>query len=620
MANRIQGITIELNGDTTKLEKSLKGVNGEVKSTQNALNDVKKLLKLDPTNIDLLRQRQKLLGNQIENTNNKLEALKKAQADMDAAGVDKSSAAYMALDREIIDNEISLKGLKKAAAQSNATLEQVAAVADKVADGANKVADATKGMSTAAAGALTALGGMAYKAVTGADELNTLAKQTGFSVEELQKFEYAADRVDVSVSDITGAAAKMKKAMASGSDAFDQLGVRITNVDGSMRDVNSVFYDVLGALSRIGNETERDQMAMQIFGKSADQLAGIVDDGGAALRSMGNEAESLGLIMSGDTLDGLNQVNDAIDQLKAQAKAQFAQTGAKVVQALLPIIAEVLTMLDRALNWLASLNTEQIRTLMTILAIVAAISPVASIIAAIAGAISALIPVILTMNAAIAANPAILVIAAIGAAIIALAVLVVASWDQIKAAFQAMVEKIKAGAEQIKSMVQAAFQAAVEAATALMHGVLSLAKGIANGVISMVEGAINSVINSLNGLIGMINSVAQALAGLVGMSFGGIGDIPTVNLPKFAKGGSLTSGAALVGEAGPELLTVAGGRATVTPLTASIDSKSLAALGAGGTQQTNVNIQFSGSLAQLAAVLQPAIAAETTRRGVSLIK
>jgi hypothetical protein len=74
--------------------------------------------------------------------------------------------------------------------------------------------------------------------------------------------------------------------MAGSPDAFNDLGVSVTNADGSMRDAESVFNDTLKALSQIDNETERDQKAYEIFGKSADQLAGIIDDGGAALQQL----------------------------------------------------------------------------------------------------------------------------------------------------------------------------------------------------------------------------------------------------------------------------------------------------------------------------------------------
>ena len=78
MANRIKGITVEINGDTTKLSKALEGVNKNIRSTQSQLKDVEKLLKLDPTNTELLSQKQKLLADAVSSTKEKLETLKTA--------------------------------------------------------------------------------------------------------------------------------------------------------------------------------------------------------------------------------------------------------------------------------------------------------------------------------------------------------------------------------------------------------------------------------------------------------------------------------------------------------------------------------------------------------------
>ena len=197
MADKIRGITIELGGDASGLSKALKSVNGEISETQKQLKDVEKLLKLDPKNTELLSQKQKLLGDQIKNTSSKLETLKQAQANMDANGVDENSEQYMALRREIAATETEVKNLKTASQETSTAMSGVAQAAEKIAKGAQKVADKTMKLSAAAAGALGAIGGLAYNTVKSADELNTLAKQTGFSVEELQKFQYAADLVDV---------------------------------------------------------------------------------------------------------------------------------------------------------------------------------------------------------------------------------------------------------------------------------------------------------------------------------------------------------------------------------------------------------------------------------------
>lgn len=645
MADRLKGITLEIGGDTQNLSKSLKNVNDTIKSTQTQLKDVQKLLKLDPTNTELLRQKQQLFRDAVAESKEKLEALKQAQATMDANGVDKNSEQYMALQREIISTTQDVERLEDAANQSNVALEQVGAVAEKVADGASKVADATRGLSTAAGGALVAIGGMAYKAVTTADDLNTLAKQSGFTTAELQKMQYAGDLIDTSMEDITSSAIKLKKNMISTSstvaEAFDTLGVSVRDSNGELRDSTTVYWEIINALSQVENGTERDTLALTLLGKSADNLAGIVDDGGQALRQLGDEAEQAGLIMSQETLDNLNEVNDKIDTVKAKAQGTLAVTGAKAMEALLPVFEKVVAMLTDVLTWVSNLDAGQIQLIATILAIVAAISPIASLIANIAGAVSALTPVITAVNAAVAANPAILIISLIVAAIIGLTVLIVANWDKIKAVFSAawewikstfsdlvdwgknlissVVDWFKSGWEAFTGFIDDVGAAIGDAMTAVINAIVNGVKSLLNSGISLVENFANGVIDIINKVINAINSVVDAVAGVFGLSFSGIKNLDRIQLPRLAKGGQVLSGTALVGEAGPELLTVAGGRTVVTPLTSGA-AGGAAAYAAPQQTVTKVDVSFSGSLAQLANILQPVIVAETTRRGEAFVR
>ena len=282
---KVRGVTIEIGGDVSELSKALKGVNSDISKTQKELKDVEKLLKLDPSNTELLRQKHERLGKQVADTKTKLETLKKAEEELNKNGVDKHSDQYRALEREIVSTEHSLRELEAAAAASNVTLTKVSQTFGKISDASGKVAQATKGISTAAGGALAGIAGLAYKSVQAADDLNTLAKQTGLSTAELQKMQYASDLIDVSVDSITGAMTKMKKNMTSTSKdtqaAFQRIGVSVQDSNGQLRDATTVFYEVLEGLSHVANETERDTLAMQLFGRSADELAGIVDDGGA---------------------------------------------------------------------------------------------------------------------------------------------------------------------------------------------------------------------------------------------------------------------------------------------------------------------------------------------------
>ena len=594
MADKIRGITIELGGDTSGLSKALKDVNSEINDTQKQLKDVEKLLKLDPKNTELLAQKQKLLGDQINNTKGKLETLKQAQATMDQNGVDKNSDQYLALQREIISTEREVKNLENASKETQKAMSGIGDAAKKVADGAQTVADKTKVLSGAAAGVLGAIGGLAYKAATSADDLNTLAKQTGFSTEELQKFQYAADLVDVSVDDITGAAKKLKKAVSSDSKELAALGVKTKNADGSFRDINDIFYDTLSALGNIKNETERDAAAMAIFGKSADSLAGIVDDGGKALKELGQEAEDMGLILSQDTLDSLNQVNDKIDRLKAQSKARLAETGAKAMEVLTPVLEKVLNLLDRLLTFIGSLNEDQLQTIMTILAVVAAISPLASLIAKISSLVANIPTLINGVSSALTwlmANPMALLIAGI----VALVVLIATKGDEIQAMLQKLDDWLQGvftkdwtevfgpvlggilngffdNVKIVWDMIKGVFDGIIDFIRGVFTGDWERAWNGLKGIFtSIVSGLANAFKTPLNAIISMINTIidginwlidqANKLAGIFGVQIGKVGYIPML-----ANGGVVTKGQAIVGEAGPELLNVSNGKTTVTPL------------------------------------------------------
>ncbi len=158
-ASRIKGITIEIGGDTTKLQTALKGVNTEIKNTQAQLKDVEKLLKLDPGNTELLAQKHKLLGQAVEETKNKLETLKTAQQQADEALKNGtiSKDQYDALQREIIETEQELKRLEEQANQSATALQKISATGEKFQEVGGKIEGAGKKMLPVTA-TVTALG------------------------------------------------------------------------------------------------------------------------------------------------------------------------------------------------------------------------------------------------------------------------------------------------------------------------------------------------------------------------------------------------------------------------------------------------------------------------------
>ena len=645
---KVRGVTIEIGGDVSELSKALKGVNSDISKTQKELKDVEKLLKLDPSNTELLRQKHELLGKQVADTKTKLETLKKAEEELNKDGVDKHSDQYRALEREIVSTEHSLRELEAAAAASNVTLTKVSQTFGKISDASGKVAQATKGISTAAGGALAGIAGLAYKSVQAADDLNTLAKQTGLSTAELQKMQYASDLIDVSVDSITGAMTKMKKNMTSTSKdtqaAFQRIGVSVTESNGQLRDSTTVFYEVLEGLSQVANETERDTLAMQLFGKSADELAGIVDDGGAALKELGLEAEQLGLIMDQQTLDSLNNVNDSIDKLKAKANGELAQAGAKAMEALMPVFEKVLDAMSKALDYIGSLDADQIKMLATLLSVTAAISPVAKGVSNVTGLISKLtgtggaIPKAIEICNKLSGTVLPKVVSAlkvfpglgITAAIIALVALIATKGDEIQKFINKACDFIKGLLDKLFNWLNDHGLATLAAFVKSVKDFIGDVQKVLSGIIDFIRGvftgdwqrAWKGIVDIFSGIFGgikdLIKAPINAVIGAINKVIGGFNKLRSVagksqvsTIPLLARGGIVSSGSAIVGDAGPELLTMMGGRAVVQPLTSSTTNNTNTNLG-GVT--INVYGAAGQNVRELADIIMDEMQAATDRK------
>lgn len=479
--SRLKGITVEIDGNTTSLQKSLKDVDKSLRDTQTQLKDVNKLLKLDPSNVDLLKQKQKLLTDAVKDTKKRQDELKKALEDAKNAGDTEAARDQQdRLQRELIETTLNLEDLQDQLNHCSPVLESISA---KTGEWAEK----TKGISTVAAGAAAGMLGMAASAASTADDLLTMSNVTGFSVEELQKLQYASSFIDVSYETMTGSIQKLTKNMANGSDAFEKLGVVIHNSDGSMRNAKDVWYDAIKALGGIQNETERDAVSMELFGKSAMEMAGIVDDGGEALISLGEDAEATGNILSGEAVESAVAFNDQIDELKAKASQAFLEAGASLAETLVPALEKLVEVVTNVLSWFGNLDGSTQALILSVLALVAAISPVLGMISAISAAAAALNVGMLPMLGTIA-----LIIAAVSA-VIAIGVALYQNWDTIVAKCSEFSANVQAKFEEIRASIGDKVEAAKKKVSDVFESIRKTIKEKIDAAKEAVSGAIEKI-------------------------------------------------------------------------------------------------------------------------------
>ena len=286
MAGRIKGITVEIGGDTTGLEKALKGVNSSIKTTQSALKDVERLLKLDPTNTELLTQKQKLLKDAIASTSEKLETLKEAQKqakeqlERGELGQDK----YDALQREIVETEQELKRLQEQAATTSVKLEKIAAAGDKFEKAGDSITNAGKQISVASA-AVTGLGVAAVKTAADFDSaMANVAAISGATGDDLQALRDKAREMGEKTKFSASEAADAMSYMAM---AGWKTGDMLSGIEGIMN-LAAASGEALATTSDIVTD------ALTAFGLTAEDSAHFADILAAASSNANTNVSMMG--------------------------------------------------------------------------------------------------------------------------------------------------------------------------------------------------------------------------------------------------------------------------------------------------------------------------------------
>ena len=621
----IKGICIEFRGDTTKLDKALRQVNNETRTIDKELRNVDKALKFNPTSVELWRQKQQLLSQKINETKDKLDLLKQQQASMDASGVDKNSMEYQKLQREIIETESKLKtfeGQLKAVGNVNlrAASEQFKEWGGSLTEAGQKM----QGLSMAAAGVVAALAGISYKAGTNADDLNTLSKVYSINTGDLQKYAVAADLVDVSVEDIAKSHVKLEKSMYSANtgsksmqEAFDKLGVSITDSNGELKSGDAVWQETIQKLGQMKNETERDAIAMQLMGKSAANLNPLIADQGETYKNLTDTLKQYDLdFVDQETLDKANEFNDSLDTMKAIGSVAISTVGSQLAAYLAPALEKVVGWFGKVAEWLSKLSPEVLTVIGVVAGVVAAIAPVLLILGKVAFAISSIMSLMSTLNLSFAAlaGPVGIAIAVI-AALIAIGVLLYKNWDTIKAKALEIKASLIATWNSIKASISATINSLKTAMANAWNNIKATASSVWNGIKTAITSPITSARDKVKAIIDKLKSyfpirVGNLLSGIKLPHFKISGEFSIKNktVPKLSidwyKTGGIFDGPQVigVGEAGPE---------AVVPLDKFWDK-----LDSMNTGETNIviNVNGAGDPKAVADEVKRILIQETNRR------
>lgn len=520
MAGNIKGVTIEFRGDTTKLDKALRQIQNETKGIDRELKQVDKALKFNPTNVDLWKQKQQLLTQKISETKEKLTLLKNEQARMDAAGVDKNSEEYRRLQREIITTESQVKTFEAQLRKvGNVNLR---AASEQIKEVGNKLTTAGQAMrefSMAGAAVVAGLTAMTVKSAKAADNINTLSKVYSISTTDLQKYALAADQVDVSVETIAKTHVKLEKSMLSASkgsgsqaEAFEKLGVSVTDSNGELRDADTVWQETIQKLGQMTNETERDALAQQLLGKSAAELNPLIEDGGETYKRVAELFSKYNLdLIDQDTLDKANEFNDDLDDIKSMGTLAFEMLGAKLAGYLLPIMSKVVDVVGKFVGWLAQLDPRVLAVIGAVAGVVAVLGPLLIIVGKVAFAISSIMSLMSTLGITFAAlaGPVGIVIAVI-AALIAIGILLYKHWDEIKAKALELKDNVVNTFNNLKVAVTQIFNNIRAVLSTIWAGIKTVITTAAQLIYSLTIGRFQLILSVARDIFNSLRSVAAS--------------------------------------------------------------------------------------------------------------
>lgn len=540
------GLKIGVEGEK-EFKKALSEINQSFKVLGSEMNLVSSQFDKQDKSIEAITARNKVLNKEIETQKDKLTALEQALANATSSfgetdkrtkswqiQLNNAQAELNKMEHELDTNN---KALDNAGNEFNETGKQAdefgnevknaAAQADDAGSHFEKLGGVLKGIGTvmgaalavigtAAVGAGKALVGMTVNSAAYADEILTQATVTGMSTESLQAYKYAAELVDVSMETLTASMAKQIKSMTNARDgsekyakAYEKLGISVTNSNGTLRDSETVYWETIDALGKISYETERDALAMQIFGKSAQELNPLISQGSAGIAQLTEEAKRMGAVMSEDSLNALGKLEDSIQRLKSGGEAAKNMLGMVLLPQLQVLADDGTSLLGEFTLGLSEANGDWIKISEVIGNTVGSL--VNMLMENLPKLIQVGLDIVTSIGGAIVENLPIIINASVQIIMTLLQALIDALPQLAEGALKLVMALVQGIIDNLPALVEAAIQMIVTLATGIAAALPTLIPAIVEAIILICETLINNLDQILDAAFAIIEGLAQGL-------------------------------------------------------------------------------------------------------------
>ena len=389
MAKKINlGATIALDGEK-EYRQAVSNINSTVKTLKSEMKLLSAEFGENQNSIEALSKKDEVLTKQFEAQKEKIEVLKKAlenakelygendtKVDKWQQSLNNAQADLFKLDQELKMNSKYLKEAKDNSDGCATSIDEFGKEIKNASDNTDVFSDVLKAnlLSEAIVGGIKELAS-GVKDMSGAivdtvkdtaayaDEILTLSTNTGIATDTLQELKYMEELTDTSLELLTKSMEKNIKSMSEAADgsekyasAYEKLGVKVTDANGELRNSEDVFWECIDALGEMKNETERDSTAMELFGKSAQDLNSVIKLGSEGVKKFADEAEAAGAVLDEKTLKTLGEADDTFqrfDQTVDIVKRNFGIALAPAIERATNKISTVLGDMDNDIYKLA---------------------------------------------------------------------------------------------------------------------------------------------------------------------------------------------------------------------------------------------------------------------------